>query len=279
MKPLKFLFLSVLAGGLILTSCKKDDEPAPSNSTTTTDSNADDITSVQNDVNDLDKIIAEGYNSSVQRVSGACYTFEISGDTSSPVAGFENNYRKFTITFNGDCDSVTRTGKIIVYHTGTLKEKNYKDSVIFSGYSSAGRSISGYRVFSANSVLTDSSKYVVDIKMNFQAVLANGKTISWEGMKQRKHLNFKNNYFYHVAITGQGQGVNQDGDIITEEITSPLILKSGWLWAARIPVQGVVKYKNTNSGKTASIDFGNGAYDRRAVVTKPDGTTTVIFIR
>lgn len=274
-------FLLTIFTLFIFTSCKKNNDVIPNNNSNSQedDLDAQEIESVSSEMDDIDGIIydIDQESSNMRIYNSLCYSVEVRGDTSDPIPGFEENYRKYSLNFSGgDCDSLSRSGEVTVFKSGRYFLENYKDSVLFINYTSNGRTINGYKTLRVNEALTDDNYYVVDVTLSLEVKLIDGREILIQTIKQKKYD--RPVFFSRVEISFTSQIRQDDGDIIIRETVEPLVLRSGWLWARRVPVQGVVLYKNTNSGRSFTIDFGDGTFDRRAVYTGPLGVSRTIWI-
>lgn len=75
------------------------------------------------------------------------------------------------------------------------------------------------------------------------------------------------------TITGQGEGINRNGDAYTTAITTPLVKRNPCAWIG----EGVIEFNR--NGLTRTLDFGDGTCDRDATITLADGTVKNVKIR
>jgi hypothetical protein len=75
------------------------------------------------------------------------------------------------------------------------------------------------------------------------------------------------------TITGQGEGINRNGDAYTTTITTPLVKRNPCAWIG----EGVIEFSRNNLTRT--LDFGDGTCDRDATITLADGTVKDVKIR
>lgn len=103
------------------------------------------------------------------------------------------------------------------------------------------------------------------INLNVTVTLPNGKIIKITGNKKREiiegentPLDPKDNVY---AVTGSWEAVFPNGATRTATITSPLIIKA----TCHNIVKGVITF--TKDSKTATLDYGNGDCDNKAILT------------
>jgi hypothetical protein len=267
------LFISV---SVLVISCSKKEDVSPAASSNNQGSTKD-YSTADNNINSADQAVNDAQmNNGSLRVAASCVTATASADTTNPVPGFDTNYRKFTLDFTSTCDSLTRSGQITVYTSGSYIGKNYRDSIVFSGYSTNGQVLNGYKTtkFSASAIPgTLTGTYAV----NVQATNANGSSFHLTSSGTRTLTNYLVPLLSSTTTTGSGQIVDQNGNTVSIQITKPIVLKASCLSNARFPVQGTVTYANTATSNTSTIDFGNGTCDKTATLTVNNGTP-VTFI-
>jgi hypothetical protein len=273
-KNIRLIFALFVSVSVLVVSCsKKQDDVSPAASSSDKGS-AKDYSTFDNNLNSADQAVSDAQaNNGSLRVSASCVTATASADTANPVPGFDSNYRKFTLDFTSTCDSQTRSGHITVYTSGSYITKNYRDSIVFSGYSSNGQILNGYKAtsFSASAIPgTLTGTYSV----NVQATNANGSSFQVTSSGQKQLVNYLIPLLSSTTTTGSGVLVDQNGNSISVQITKPIVLKASCMSNARFPVQGTVTYVNTATSTTSTIDFGNGTCDKIATLTVNNGTPT-----
>lgn len=75
------------------------------------------------------------------------------------------------------------------------------------------------------------------------------------------------------STTGNSSGTNRNGVNYTSTITEPLIKKGGCRWISEGQVEII------RDGNTSTLDFGDGACDRFATLTLPNGDQVTIKLR
>ncbi|MEK7255799.1 MAG: hypothetical protein AAB316_13700 [Bacteroidota bacterium] len=105
----------------------------------------------------------------------------------------------------------------------------------------------------------------------------NGKVATWEADHTLTQTAGGGTPFVWIdndfEITGGSSGINRNGKAFTVEITQPLLKRAVCFWASAGEITLTV------GDKTASIDYGDGDCDRKAIVTLPNGSTHEILIR
>lgn len=182
--------------------------------------------------------------------------------------------KTITIDFGDGCTDafgITRTGQLIVALSAYMMEEGAERTVTFNGYTINGNSITGTRVTTntgtnGNGQPTFSRLVDVDITHDGGIFQRNmNESVVWLSGYDTEPCG--DNVF---GVTGNGTVIRPNGVTVTRTITEQLILDRtcGYI------TQGVVEVSRPIG--TASIDFGNGACDNLAVVTKPDGDTFTI---
>jgi hypothetical protein len=109
---------------------------------------------------------------------------------------------------------------------------------------------------------------------NFTITLANGTIINRTGENVRSWIAGSDTEFNPaddvVEVTGEVVVSDSKGNEYSKTITTPL-LKTG---VCKFITKGVIEYKNS-TGKFASVDFGNGDCDNKAIRTTQKGTTEI----
>ncbi|WP_276389786.1 hypothetical protein [Eudoraea chungangensis] len=114
------------------------------------------------------------------------------------------------------------------------------------------------------------------IDYSFIGSWPDGLSRKMEGQRTRQWIAGFGNGFWGdnvVSITGESQFTTADGEVFNRMITSPLRRE----WSCRFLVSGIIEVDKKDL--KYSIDFGDGTCDAKGVITKPDGSTTEIFLR
>ena len=188
---------------------------------------------------------------------------------------------KIVMDFGTGCtgrDGRTRSGKIITVYTNRLIVPGAKATTIFENFKVNDIQVQGTHVITNLSEPPVNSacpthKWKVTVE-NGKLTKPNGNYVEWNGTRTitqiegRCTTNIPLDDIYE--ITGSSNGKVKRGDLLIawrSEITEPLIKKFTCRWL----VKGVIKIirlnLSTNSPWVATINYGNGDCDNRAVVT------------
>jgi hypothetical protein len=184
--------------------------------------------------------------------------------------------KTITVNYGSGCTGYydnTRSGKIIIVVTGPRKTQGSKRTVTFDNYYFNGIKVEGTKVienlgYNSNQNMVFSVK-VIDGKLT----LPDGTVIERTVDHQREWIagfNTRNKWDDEVLITGTASGVNINGVAYTNTITTAL----HWTRACKFIVSGTVLIRREGK-EDVTIDFGAGACDAFATVTKGDETRQI----
>jgi hypothetical protein len=184
-----------------------------------------------------------------------------------------------TVDYGSSCTGINdnvRSGKIIIEVTGPRLQLGSKRTVTFINYYFNGIKVEGTKVLE-NMGYNNNQNLVISVKLTAgKLTLPNGETIERSMDHQREWiagLLTRNIWDDECLITGTATGKNVDGVAYTNTILTAL----DWTRACRFIVSGVVKIER--DGKSpVQIDFGTGACDAKAIVSK-DGVSKEILLR
>lgn len=233
MKTKRYLMIGILGialAGVVVTGCKKKDQPSTDSDVTAAEDEANASFALQDS-----KTIADGaaQNQSVERVLGSpCGTW-----TKRDTVIGSNTDTLIQISFPGTCtspDGRTRKGDIFVFWNGkryfdsacviTMTFKNY-DVTLLNGKTV---NITGTRTLT--NIGKDSAG---DCSWSFNANLSltyiSGATGTATWTSSRTNVLTKQGNDYYYVITGGANGVTRNGVSYTISITSPLYHTAYWL--------------------------------------------------
>ncbi|PZF72361.1 hypothetical protein [Taibaiella soli] len=271
MRSSRFLFLStvlITAGLFTFTACHKtssdddvkqiDQEAGVASDQSTLEKNFSDVQSIADEAGttgsaDL-RVLGGG------SVLGGCAT--VTRDTVSV---------PHTITVNfgtAPClcqDGRYRSGEILVSYTGHYKDSGSVHSITFSNYFVDSNQVIGTKTVT-NMGKNSSGQPYYDIQINGGVVLANNNgTISWTTTRTRTWVAGYNTPAWNddvYNVTGSGSITRANGNVVTVDITSPLVVALACRWIE----QGTVQVTLAN-GNTRVLDYGNGTCDALATYT------------
>ena len=206
----------------------------------------------------------------VQRLDSAhCFTVS--------AISFKNNSLfplQVTIDFGNGClsNGHWRTGKVITVYTGRITEAGKSATTTFDGYTIDSLSITGTHVIT-NTTSNNHRQFTVDIS-NGKLSLTSGNYIEWHSHKVLTQIEGNGTPLLPMddifTLTGTSNGKVKHGDVIVaynSNIETPLVKKFTCHWIT----EGVIKIKRetlaSNSKWVASLDYGNGDCDNKAVLT------------
>lgn len=170
-------------------------------------------------------------------------------------------------------DGRYRKGQILVSYTGRYKDSGSVHAITFNNYFVDSNQITGTKTVT-NMGTNSSGQPYYNIQVNGGIVLAgNNGTISWTSTRTRTWTGGYNtpqwnDDVYH--ITGSGSITRANGNVVSMNITSPLVVALNCRWIE----QGTVEVTRPN-GNTAVLDYGSGACDAVASYTVNGHTYTI----
>lgn len=266
-KNLIFLFLP-LALALFFTACQKDQNDGADVQTNT----SMDVLTAQDLIQDTEDeidLILETRGPE----QGDCPTVTITpGDGTFP--------RTVVIDFGTEgCEGPNgrvRKGIIQVVVTDTMINPGATRTATLIGFSVDDVQIEGTKTLE-NTGLNDLgqltfTRTVADASLTFP----NGDVAEWNAahvMTRIEGADTPQRFDDVWQITGGSDGVNRQGQAFTAEITVPLVKPNACPWI----VSGTRTV--TVNNLSWSLDYGDGACDKIATLTRPNGTTKTVLIR
>ena len=165
-----------------------------------------------------------------------------------------------------------RKGKVITVYTGRIIEAGKSATTTFEDYTIDSLSISGTHIIT-NTTSNNQRQFTVDIT-NGKLSLSKGNYIQWNSHKVLTQTEGNGTPLVPFddifTLTGTSNGKVKNGDILVAyntNIETPLKKKFTCHWIT----EGVIKVKretlSANSQWVASINYGNGDCDNKAVLT------------
>ncbi|MFD2562230.1 hypothetical protein [Aquimarina rubra] len=251
----------VMMASLLVVSCSDDD----SNNNLSTDITQEDIMKsleVEEISNFIDGITLD--NISMNRSNA-----EISSKLGRPdCADFSVTETGYTLTFT-DCtteDGETISGAINV--SVVVENNAVSTSITFDNLTYAGNSINGSKSTSYSLNTTDGGNFTYTVTSDLSITLADGTTASEQGTKTYTITGLNSADATYTLSGNWTVTLNADTYSLA---TDPAL--EGTLSCEYITTGTLVMTKNA---LTASINYGDGTCDNKAIVTYPDGTTEEI---
>ena len=273
MKKALFALTAFLFAGILLQSCKKDNDTADTTQLQTT---AEDLVSC-NDLSEftdyeIDMLVDDAFTGGIEVSDrGACPTVTFA----QPKGTWPNT---ITLDYSPDgCtkDNHTFKGQIVIEQSNKMNVVGAERVVTFNDFYLNNVKIEGTRTLT-NEGPNASGQPVWSKTADETFTFPDGSTATYSTDRTRTLINGANtptpidNVW---SIEGSGAGTNRKGETFTATITSPLIKRALCPWIA----EGVIEFEH--GGKMRTLDFGDGTCDRDAVLTLNDGTTKNIKIR
>lgn len=185
-----------------------------------------------------------------------------------------------TINFGEGCvgaDGKLRKGKIIIIYTKPAYLPGAKISTTFDGYAVDSFALSGTHIITNTST---------DNHFGFKVEVINGKLTNtntgfwrkYEGVHAHKQIEGMSTPFNPLddvyKVTGSSKGGNSNGRTWMREITTPVIRKYNCAWRGA----GVVTIHWNQNPNAATLDYGDGSCDNKALLTFK-GHTKVITLK
>jgi len=187
---------------------------------------------------------------------------------------------KIIMDFGTGCtgrDGRLRSGKIITTYTNRLFYPGAKATTTFDGYTVDSIKVEGTHVIAnqgeaiSTNCIRHKWKVVVE---NAKLTKPNGNYTEWNSTKTITQVEGMCTPFIHIddiyKIEGGGHGKVKRGNLLiawNSEITEPLIKKFSCRWLVKGIIRIVRLNLTTNSPWIASINYGNGDCDNKALVT------------
>lgn len=252
--------------GIILTSCRKDEDQVVDKDTSTASDNAL-AEGSYNDVNNIADEAASGSLSSYMTPSNSqekdmlsiCAT--ITHDTISIPHLLIINFG----TSNCLCaDGRYRRGIVNVSYNGQYRDSASVHTITFTNYFVNDNQILGTKTVTNNGH-NSSGNLTFSISVNGHIIKADGGDITWTSARTREWIAGESTLTWFddiYLITGTASGTNAGGNSFTASIGTPLRKEIG----CHNIVSGTLTV--IPSGKPARvIDFGSGTCDNQATVT------------
>jgi hypothetical protein len=278
LKKLNFKGLFLLAITLVV-SCNKDESPeiketqtfdlAQLKASDESESISEEIINIGEDVYATDEILSTTKN---------FYTSDYLPDCATVTTVVTGASKLKTIDFGEGCE--LPNGNLL---SGIIKlsylmdmEMDKKtlslslDNFTFNGVSVAG-SATVQRMRS-----NENGNPQSDAVANFTGEWPDGNSASFTGNRTREWIEGYGSGFWGdnvFLITGKGTYIGKLNNVFIKETISPLRREL----SCRFLVSGILEISRNDA--TASLDFGDGSCDAKAVLTYPDGETEEIFLR
>lgn len=268
MKKYSFILIALFTFSMAFTSCQKEEaeNPAFEEDLTTNEDVATAANLFQDTEDEVDLQVETrggGLNCPAVTVSPDDGTFP----------------RTITIGYGPDgCEGPggrLRQGTIIVYQTDQMANPGATRTVTFDDFFVDGVLVQGTKTLTNASAGNDGITFTRTVDGG-SLTFPNGDVTYWEASHTLTQVAgadtpaMIDNVF---EITGGSSGANRNGVAFTVGITEPLTKRKNCPWI----VSGTKAI--TINGRIRTLDYGDGACDRIATVTYPNGFTREVLIR
>ena len=264
---IKILAIASLALAITFTACQKEEIQNPEMTTT-----SEDVAVFQNLMQDTEEEIDYQLETRGGDPENDCPTVTISPDDGSYP-------RTVTIDYGTEgCEGPNghiRKGLIEIYLTDAMENPNAERTVTFIGFSIDDVQIAGNKTV-INTGVNSEDQPTFSRAVNLAFFFPNGQEANWSSVQTVTLIEGANTtaLFDNVwQIEGDSDGVNRNGIPFNSIITTPLIKPRNCPWA----VSGVRTITVNDVERT--LNYGNGECDRKADLTRPDGSIITILIR
>ena len=260
-KIIKSGLILLTSCGLLLTSCKKDD-----NSTTAAEDHAmseqtnDDMDAIGDEAESSNKLSSFKTEQAGGILSDTVLIVKVSnGDTTNVTVDFG--------TAGITCkDGKTRKGKIKFTRIGNPWTAGTVRTTTTDGYSVNGNTVVATRTVTFNGLTATNGHPSWNISASFTITLADGSTISGSTSRLREWAEGSKTPYDRsddvFVVSGTATGTKANGTTVDVEITTPLTFKV----SCHQIVSGVIKITPSEK-ETRTIDFGTGDCDDSVTVT------------
>ncbi len=261
----KLALFAVAVATLTFTACNKDDSLSEEDSTTLT----------AEDAAVMEDIVAE-----VEEQIDYQVEFRSGEDEDCPaiaVTPEDGSFPKtITIDFGDSCvgpNDKVYTGQIIVEQSAPMHEVGATRAVTFQNFSIDGVQVEGSKTLTNDGPNDVGQPTFTREVSGLVLTFPDGTSSSFDATWTRTWIEGYDTDLWLddvFAITGSSSGVNRAGVAFSSEILEPLIKKRICPWI----VAGVKQV--TKGDETFTIDYGDGACNRWATLTLPNGETKEI---
>ena len=260
-KLLKNLALTLLAGSLMLTACKKEEEAVEpdtktASQTSETDAVVNEVVSITQDVMENEGAgFAGGRTENCLNINANPLSRSLVLDFGAGCRGLGNRLRK---------------GKINIVYTGDRKNAT-QQTVTFDNFGTENYTVSGTLTFSGITRNTLTSISYTISSTNLVITFSNGRKLTITSMQRTHVFDYKGTprdpKDDEVRISGAVTGMNAESESFTHTITEPYVFKmSCFINGICYPASGKATIKVQNKPEI-TLNFGTGACDKTVEVT------------
>jgi hypothetical protein len=262
---IKHFVMIMLAMAISFSSCKKDDDPADTDTSVVADNALaeryfDDVKDISDQAFEGNTVTYKGEDFSEAALITPCATITI--DTTASPSLITVDFGTVNCMCN---DGRNRRGKILVSYTGKYRDAGTIITITFDNYFVNDHQVLGTKTITNNGLNLDGN---LSYSINVQGSIVKpngGGTIQWNSNRTREWINGSGTFTWlddQYLIRGSASGSSAAGTPFTMLILTPLQKNIG----CRHFVSGVLEF--TITGKpTRTLNYGTGTCDNDATVT------------
>ncbi|WP_438422346.1 hypothetical protein [Aquimarina macrocephali] len=280
---MKKLLICALIFGLVVSCTKNDvDDSVSEQNNKETFELSKTVNFAMDDFGKISEQASLDLKKSSKNSKGTCFSIELLIPyQEKPIPGFSgyDHYSKMILNDAGDqCQFDDWTGSLEYYVAEDLPSK-FKDSAVFKNVQyEQGYIFDGYRVAQKNEEQSTNDIPVFDVEIDGVITAPDGKTYHYT---TNRNFSFENRFTEQEIITlkesSSLENLKEPFFVKSKSVDgSPIVYKAACfegLSFLKYPVQGAQDY-SSNFGVNFNIDFGDGACDRKVVLTSIEGTIT-----
>lgn len=182
-----------------------------------------------------------------------------------------------TIDYGDGCEGRrgrVRSGKIIITYDGDRRTVGSFRSVTFENFFVDSTQVEGKRTKTVTDVDATNRSITVDLTLTGGKLTFGDGTFATRDAQKTRVWAFDVSGDHVTTVSGSASGVNREGLDYSMQITEDIVFqRSCWRAGVFVPVSGEKMF--TVGESTAIIDYGDGACDNMATVTR-DGVSEEI---
>ncbi|MBC7923060.1 MAG: hypothetical protein H7Z75_18430 [Ferruginibacter sp.] len=260
--------LCLLAGTLVFTACKKEEEPTED--FVAVDDQSIGLAESDDAVAIVETMMDENAGSSRTEGATGVTANDYCGATITLTPKGNNPSGNIVVDFSTSkpcVDGKTRKGKINIAFTGRYRVPGAVQTITFDGYSVNDTKVEGIKTITHSMAAGVYNTHIkvtggkLTFKDNSVVEWNSDRTRTWNGQGTP---GWEDDEF---SVTGTASGKSREGKSYSMQIVAPILLKlscvqtSGW-----VPVSGVLEVTPEGQIKR-TVDYGNGSCDRTLNVT------------
>ena len=267
MKKILFSLIALSMIGIFLSSCNESEELNDISSTEDMTLIEDVLNSIEESADETTFALTE--DTELESRGNPC----VEKTSTAPLGQYPNT---ITLDFGDGCEGPhgrVRKGKIIIDISDKMHNEGAVRIVSFDEFFVDEVQVTGSRSITNNGQNDEGNTYFTKEVTGIQLIFPNGEIASRDALHIMTFLegyDTPQRFDNVMSISGNASGVSRSGVEYSAEIVEDLIKRGNCRWI----VSGIKEI--TRDDQTVSLDYGDGACNRAAVVTFEDGSTKEI---